>query len=69
MYYFSRAKALIDMNLFMKMNIKHTGNNKCIQQKKKKKLVWFFFKHFYSIDQKWKWYLKKVYLQFLDISK
>lgn len=52
MYYFSRAKALIDMNLFMKMNIKHTGNNKCIQQKKNKKLVWFFFKHFYSIEQK-----------------
>lgn len=51
MYYFSRAKALIDMNLFMKMNIKHTGNNKCIQQKKKKKLVWFFLNIFIQLSR------------------
>lgn len=51
MYYFSRAKALIDMNLFMKMNIKHTGNNKCIQQKKKKNLCGFFLNIFIQLSR------------------
>lgn len=47
MYYFSRAMALIDMNPLIKMK-----NNKCIQQIK----LGVFF---YSIEQKWKWYVFK----------
>lgn len=67
MYYFCRAKALIDMNLFIKLNINILET---INASNKWNSVWFFFKHFYSIEQKWKWYLKKkVYLQLLDISK